>query len=103
MAQLLLDAAAANLMSKEIARALDGDGVDLRFCLARILAPRRTPPVELDLPPLDTAKDLALAIAAIGKAVAAGEITPSEALDLAHMIDTARRAVAAPIQNIPGR
>lgn len=57
--------------------------VDLRFCLARIIAPRRTPSVELDLPPLDTAKDLALAMAAIGEAAASGEVTPAEVVDLA--------------------
>jgi len=95
MAQALLDASFAILTGKAIERAVADDGVTLRFCLARILAPRRTPPVELDLPPLDTQRDLALAIAAIGKAVAEGEITPAEALDLARMVDTAIRAVAA--------
>ena len=34
-------------------------------------------------------------LAAIGKAAAVGEITPAEALDLARMVDTAIRAVAA--------
>jgi hypothetical protein len=63
----------------------------LRFCLARIIAPRRTSPVELDLPPLDTQKDLALAV---GKAVG-GEITPAEASELARLVETARRAIEA--------
>jgi len=95
MAQALLDASSAILTGKAIERSIADDGVTLRFCLARILAPRRTPPVELDLPPLDTAKDLALAMAAIGKAAAAGEITPAEALDLAHMVETAMHAIEA--------
>jgi hypothetical protein len=39
MAEMLLDAAAANLAGRAIERALDGDDVALRFCLARIVAP----------------------------------------------------------------
>jgi hypothetical protein len=64
MAEALLDAAAGILTHKGIEKAISGDPVTLRFCLARIIAPRRASPVELDLPPLDTHKDLALAIAA---------------------------------------
>jgi hypothetical protein len=95
MAQALLDASSAILVAKAIERSAADDGVTLRFCLARILAPRRTPPVELDLGPLDTQRDLALAMAAIGKAAAAGEITPAEAVEFAHMIETAIRTVEA--------
>jgi hypothetical protein len=95
MAQALLDASSAILTGKAIERSVADDGVTLRFCLARILAPRRTPPVELDLPPLDTAKNLALAMAVIGKAGAEGDITPAEAMELARVVDTAIGAVAA--------
>ncbi len=95
MAEMLLDAAAATLAGKAIERALAGDDVALRFCLARIVAPRRAPAVELDLPPLDTQQDLALAMAAVGEAAARGDIAPSEALDLARVVDTAIRAVEA--------
>ncbi len=95
MAEALLDAASAMLTGKAIELALGGDGVALRFCLARILAPRRFPPVELDLPPLDTQKDLALAIAAVGQATAAGDITSEQAVHLARIVDAARRTVEA--------
>lgn len=64
LAQEVLDASAAILTNKIIERAIAGDAVALRFCLARILAPRRAPPIELELPPLDTQQDLALAVAA---------------------------------------
>jgi uncharacterized protein YukE len=93
MAEALLDAAAGILTSKGIEKAISGDAVTLRFCLARILALRRTSPVELALPPLDTQQDLALAMAAVGKAAAQGEITPAEASEFAHMVDTAMRAI----------
>src|SRR3954447_9773503 len=76
LAQALLDPTADILTQKAIEKAITGDSVSLRFCLARILAPRRSSPIELDLPPLDTQKELALAIAADGRAVAAGDVTP---------------------------
>lgn len=95
MAEMLLDAAAATLTSKAIELALAGDGVALRFCLARILAPRRFAPVALELQPLDTQKDLSLAMAAIGAATAAGDITSEQAVHLARVVDTAIRAIEA--------
>jgi hypothetical protein len=95
MAEALLDASAAILLSNTIEKAIAGDGVNQRFCLARILAPRRSSPIELDLPQLDTQKDLALAIAEVGKAVADGEITPAEASELARVLETAMRAIEA--------
>ena len=95
MAEALLDAAAGILTQKVIERALSGDAITQRFCLARLLAPRRAAPVELDLPPLDTANDLALAVAAIGKAVAQGQVTPAEAAEFCRLVDTAMRAIAA--------
>lgn len=64
-----------------------------RFLLARVLPVRRSAPVELELPPLDTQKDIALAIAAVGKAVAAGEVTPAEAVELTKLFATAMRAI----------
>ena len=58
-AEALLDAAAGSRIEKAIEKALAGDAIALRFCLARILAPHRFPAVEFDLPPLDSAKDIA--------------------------------------------
>jgi hypothetical protein len=95
MAEALLDAAAASLTEKAIEKALAGDTIALRFCLARLIAPRRHSAVELDLPPLDTAKDLAGAMAVVGKAAAEGVIAPAEALELSRVVDTAIRALAA--------
>ena len=95
MAEALLDAASAMLTKKAIELAMDGDGIALRFCLARILAPRRFAPVELDLPPLDTHRDLSLALAAIGQATAAGEVTSEQAVHFARVLDAAGRAITA--------
>jgi hypothetical protein len=95
MAEALLDAASAMLTGKAIELAMEGDGVALRFCLARILAPRRSTSVEVDLPPLDTQKDIALAMAAVGEAMSAGDVTSEQAVHLARVVDAARRAIEA--------
>ncbi|HVH76950.1 MAG TPA: hypothetical protein VM755_18700 [Stellaceae bacterium] len=90
----MLDTAAGSRIEKAIQKALAGDAIALRFCLARILAPRRHSSVELDLPPLDSAKDIAAGTAAIAKAAADGVIAPAEALELSRVVDTAIRALA---------
>jgi hypothetical protein len=95
MAEALLDAASAMLTNKAIEAAMDGDAVALRFCLARSLAPRRFAPLDLALPPFDTQQDLSLAMAAVGKATAEGEIGSEQALHLACLIDAARHAIQA--------
>lgn len=95
MAKALLDEAAPSLIGKAIEKALAGDAVALRFCLARLLAPRRHASAELELPPIDTAKDLPAAISAVVKAAADGIIAPAEALEFSQMVDTAIRTFAA--------
>ncbi len=92
IAQLLLDGEAAALSRKAIELALAGDAFALKLCLDRILAPQRHRAVELELPALRDAADLAGAMAAVSAAAARGEITPGEAVELAQVIDTAIRA-----------
>ncbi len=94
-AQSLLDGEAEALTRKAVELALGGDVAALRFCLSRVTAPRRGPPVEFDLPPLESAKDVASAVAAVAAAAADGVITPGEALALSQVIDTLLRAIAA--------
>ena len=100
LAEAVLGASAATIASKAIASAVSGDGVNQRFLLARILAPRRSVPVELDLPPLDTQKDISRAVAAVGKAVAASEITPAEAVELTRLFETAMQAVEKRVKEV---
>jgi hypothetical protein len=57
--------------------------------------PRRERPVRFQLPPLHSAADAAGAMASIAAAVAAGEITPGEAADLAKLVETCMRAIEA--------
>jgi hypothetical protein len=75
--------------------ALAGDAAALRLCLDRVLGPRRGRPVELALPPIDSAADLVRAMAAVAAAAAGGAITPDEALTLSQMADAFARSLAA--------
>jgi hypothetical protein len=74
--------------------AKDGDIAAIRICMERLAPARRTEPVVLDLPPLGTAADTVDAAATIVAAAAAGELTPSEAADLANVVDIYVRALA---------
>jgi hypothetical protein len=65
----------------------------LRLCLDRIIAPRRERPIQLAVPPIRSASDIAAAMGAIVKAAAQGTITPDEAFKLSQMVDTFVRAI----------
>lgn len=91
--EALLDGEAEALTRKAIELAKDGDGPALRLCLDRLCPPRKDRPVTFDLPPIETAADVAKATAAIVRAVAAGDLSPSEAQDVAGVLELHRRAV----------
>ena len=92
-AQALLDGESEALTRKCVELALDGDMTALRLCLERIVPPRKDSPVKVVLPPMESAADIPTAMASILAAVAAGELTPSEAAALAGLVETHRRAL----------
>jgi hypothetical protein len=94
-AEQLLDFYAAQLTAEAIRQALKGDSVALRFCLARIVAPRRTPAVAFELPQVDSAADLVGAMSAVTAATADGTLAPSEAGELARLLETSLRMIEA--------
>jgi hypothetical protein len=67
---------------------LAGDTVALRLCLERIYPPRKDRPVTFTLPPITCARDAPEIISAIAAAVTSGDITPSEASEIAKLIDS---------------
>jgi hypothetical protein len=88
-AAALLDGEAEALTRKAIELAKKGDDIAaLRLCLERILPTRRDRLLQFDLPKLESAADAAKAVAAITSAVAAGEITTTEATELAKLVDS---------------
>ena len=90
--EALLDGQAEALTQKAIQKALEGDPVALRLCLDRIFPPPKDRPVTFPLPPITSARDTADLSAALLAAVAAGCVTPTEAVDLAKVISGAVKA-----------
>ena len=93
MAALYLDGEAEGLARKAVEMAYAGDLLALRLCLERTIAPRRDRPEPFRLPRVETAADLAPAMAAVMMAAAQGVITTGQAAEMASVIATRLRAI----------
>jgi hypothetical protein len=91
--EALLDGEAEALTRKAVELALAGDTTALRLCMERIAPPRKDRTVRLSLPPLEAPADAVKATAALIEGAAAGDVTPSEAGELAKLIEVHVRAV----------
>jgi hypothetical protein len=85
--EALLDGESEALTRKAIELALGGDITALRLCLDRLAPPRRDRHVTFELPPIKSAADAAVATGALVAAVAEGDLTPSEAAEVARVIE----------------
>ncbi len=90
--QALLDNEAETIGRKAVELAKAGDMTAIRLVLERVLPARRDAPLTIDLPDIETAENITAAYTAVAKAVAAGEITPSEGTALSGILESARRA-----------
>jgi hypothetical protein len=86
------DFAAARIV---IDKALSGDAVAARFIVDRLMPRPRSRTIELDLPAGAGAADILAASNATIAAMAAGEITPDEALTVTRVLDGRLRALKA--------
>ena len=91
-AEALLEGEAEKLTRKCIELAMDGDTVALRLCLERIYPARKDRPVTFPLPPITSPRDAADIAAAVANAVAAGNLTPTEAVEFGKVIEIYVRA-----------
>jgi hypothetical protein len=89
----LLEGEAEGLTRKAIEMALEGDTTALRLCLDRIAPARKDAPISLELPPITSARDAVVASSAVLSAVAAGEISPSEAASVMRLLVAHRGVV----------
>jgi uncharacterized protein DUF5681 len=89
----LLEADAETIARKVIDLAKAGDIAALRMCLDRLAPAPKGGPIEFELPPLERAADCVAATSALVAAVSAGEVAPSEALELAKVIELYVRAL----------
>jgi hypothetical protein len=87
LAEALLDGEADALIRKCVEMALEGDRAAMKLCLERIV-PRRGRSVRLDLPEIAGAADIAPAMAAITRAVAAGAVTPYDGAELSRLLES---------------
>jgi hypothetical protein len=95
MIETLLDNEAEAITQALIRRAKKGFAVPLQIVFDRLAPARKDRHVQVDLPPIVTPSDLAVAHGAIIAQVAAGELTPFEGHSLAELLDLRRRALEA--------
>jgi hypothetical protein len=93
--EAMLDGEAEALTRKAIELGLGGDMIALRLCLDRIAPARKERLVAFALPKLERVADAVTASTAIVEAVAAGELTPSEAAELSKVVANYVRTIEA--------
>src|SRR5258708_27171318 len=84
--EALLEGEGEALTRKAIELAKAGDMQALRLCMDRLAPPRKDSPVAFDLPEIKTVSDAVLAMGALLKAVAEGDLTPTEASELTRIV-----------------
>jgi hypothetical protein len=96
MLRAALDSEEGPAMARVIIdKALAGDVVTAKFCLDRLEPKPRNRAIEIDLPAGATARDLVAAFDETVRAMAAGEITPDEAVQVTRVLDGRRKAIEA--------
>ena len=93
--EALLEGEAESLTRTAIELAQGGDTVALRLCLDRLIPVRKDRPVRFALPEIEATTDLPRATNALLQAVAAGDLTPSEAADIGRAVDAHVKAIEA--------
>jgi hypothetical protein len=89
----IADGDAAEILRKQLEKAKDGDARAAELILGRVWPARKSRPISLTLPPMDTAADIVRALGTIADAVAGGEITPDEGQAVAGVLEIKRRAI----------
>ncbi|UQD95229.1 DUF5681 domain-containing protein [Bradyrhizobium japonicum] len=93
LAEQLLSADLKAVVAKVVRKAKAGDMGAARLILDRVLPPRRGRPVRFPLPLLKTTGDVVAALEAVMAAMANGELSPAEAMEVSSVIELQRRAI----------
>ena len=94
LAQELLAARVERIAGKLIELAEGGDMRAIRVCMERLMPVIKHQPIAVELPPIEKPADSVEAAASIAAAVAAGELTATEAAELAKVVDAYVGALA---------
>jgi Family of unknown function (DUF5681) len=95
LAQELLAARVESIAGKLIELAERGDMRAIRVCMDRLAPVIKHQPIAVELPPIERPADSVEAAASIAAAVAAGELTATEAAELAKVVDVYVGALAS--------
>lgn len=93
LAERLMDAEAESVITAVITAAQGGDMTAARMILDRVAALPRDRLVAFDPPTVNTAEDVAAAVAGVLQAVADGQLTPAEGAIVANILETRRKAI----------
>jgi hypothetical protein len=93
LAETLLDGEAEELVKKCVEMAIDGDSTAMRICMDRLVPPRKSRPLSIDLPDVNTSEGVSQAQATAVQAVADGEVTPEEGKILADILEARRKSI----------
>jgi hypothetical protein len=89
----LLDGEGEELTRKAIELAKDGDLTALKLCLERICPPRKSRPINIDLPDVSSGEGVSEAQAVVVQKVAESEITPDEGQVLSSILEARRKSI----------
>jgi hypothetical protein len=93
--EALLEGEAERLTRKAVEMALKGDVSALRLCLDRLLPARKDRPIDLNLPAVQSAKQISEAMGTVVAAIGEGQITPNEGQVLANILTVQAEFVEA--------
>jgi uncharacterized protein YjaG (DUF416 family) len=91
----LLDGEAEAITRKAIEKAKGGDMIAIRLCMDRLVPPVKDRPVTFEMPGIESAQDAAVAVGAVLRAVADGNLTPIEAAEVSKIVSTYVTALEA--------
>jgi hypothetical protein len=89
----IADDAGKVILEKMVEAAKSGDMRAAELVLQRIWPARKSRPIALTLPAIQSASDVVTAVGAVADAVGAGDITPDEGQAVASILETKRRAI----------
>jgi hypothetical protein len=89
----IADDAGEDILNAMVGAAKGGDMRAADLVLSRIWPARKSRPIALALPAIQSAFDVVAAVGAVADAVGAGDITPDEGQAVASILEAKRRAI----------
>ena len=93
LAETLLDGQTEKLVNKCVEMAIDGDSAAMRICMDRLIPPRKSRPITIQLPDTKTAVGVADAQSKVVKTVAEGELAIEDGQALSSILEARRKAL----------